>query len=341
MAQLAWVVPGELAYDCLGRWAKGQQRHRLVSACALTALLANLVANNVWRDDTNPLLGPVRALVMQNTMLPILVLAALLIRRHRFMIASIGAVKAGIFEQLKICTQAMVWHCAEIWAWEVQVFEAATLGAGTAASYSILSSTYCVLIMLPAGMGVAVSSMLGEAMGKGRFYHAFGLLKLATMMGFVGVCAYSVPLIFGRRVLAETLGGGVPTVEAQLSLALPLILVIQLMDGTLNIFRAWLVVRKLQGFGAVQSLICYYCLAVPLGWFLSHECNFGICGLWSGLGAAVVAITSTSAARIAMDIRQASKPKCVDALETARLPLDNDQEAHQDSHLECGSTPEP
>merc|ERR1712007_391203 len=102
-------------------------------------------------------------------------------------------------------------------------------------------------------------------------------------------------------------GGGVPAVEAQLTVALPVILAIQLIDGMLNIFRSWLVVRKLQGFGAVQSLLCYYCLALPLGWFLARRCNVGICGLWLGLGAAVIAITSTSAARIAIDIHQESK----------------------------------
>jgi len=336
LSRMAWAVPGELAYDCLGRWAKGQQRHRLVSACALLALSVNLVANTAWKDGTHPVAGPVRALVLQNTLLPILVLAALLIRRHRFIIVQFGDVKAGIGEQLKICTQAMVWNCAELWAWEVQVFEAAALGAGSAASYSILSSTYSFLIMVPSGMGSAVSAMLGEAIGGGHFYHALGLLKLATVMGVVGVSAYSLPLICARTVLAETLGGGVSVVEAQLTVAFPLILAIQLIDGVLNIFRSWLVVRKLQGFGAVQSIICYYCLAVPLGWFLAKKCNFGICGLWSGLGAAVIVITATSWARIAIDIRQASKVECVSTLEAARLPIDN----HQESNVECRSTSE-
>ena len=40
----------------------------------------------------------------------------------------------------------MIWTCAELWAWEVQIFEASHLGSGDTAAYSLLSTTYSVLI---------------------------------------------------------------------------------------------------------------------------------------------------------------------------------------------------
>jgi len=201
----------------------------------------------------------------------------------------------------------MVWQCAELWAWEVQIFEAARLGPGRAASYSILSSTYSFLIFIPIGFGSALTAMLGEALGSGRVERGVGLLKLATLCGFVAVCTYSCPLVLLRSRFAEVLCGGVATVKAELKTALPVILVTQLIDGVLNIFRSWLVVRKLQGFGAIQALLSYYSIGLPLGCFLAFHTGLGLSGLWFGLSAAVLIITLTSAVRIAIDVGKALK----------------------------------
>jgi len=78
LMMLSWAVPGDLAYDCLSRWAKAQQRNWLVCGCAICALLINLVANHFFARADDPFFGPVVALVLQNTCLPILVLIALM-----------------------------------------------------------------------------------------------------------------------------------------------------------------------------------------------------------------------------------------------------------------------
>ena len=41
------------------------------------------------------------------------------------------AVWEAVWRQMRTALAAMVWTCAELWAWEVQVFEAAHLGTGT------------------------------------------------------------------------------------------------------------------------------------------------------------------------------------------------------------------
>ena len=53
-----------------------------------------------------------------------------------------------LWAQLRVALASMLWTCAELWAWELQVFEASGLGPGNAAAYTLLSSTYSLLICM-------------------------------------------------------------------------------------------------------------------------------------------------------------------------------------------------
>merc|ERR1711871_1219000 len=93
----------------------------------------------------------------------------------------------------------MGWTCAELWAWEVQVFEAAHLGTGNAAAYTLLSSTYSLLICtFPVSVASAGSALMGEALGKREPQRALQLLRAACKLTLV------CPELCHRHLLSST-----------------------------------------------------------------------------------------------------------------------------------------
>ena len=67
--------------------------------------------------------------------------------------------------------------------------------------------------------------------------------------------------------------------EGAYARALPLILVMHLLDGQFNVFKAWLTVRRKQAFGAAMSVVIYYCVGVPLGFGLAFALGWRLVGL--------------------------------------------------------------
>mmetsp|Transcript_57759 Transcript_57759/g.95467 ORF Transcript_57759/g.95467 Transcript_57759/m.95467 type:complete len:519 (+) Transcript_57759:24-1580(+) len=307
-AALLWLmglaVPGDFLYDAISRWMRGQQLHGQVATCSCVALTLNLAVNLCLASQDEPTRAPVLALVAQNNFLPVLLIAAYLYsgvycskdgtdggksRWPSFQSCSSCICVPAMWDQLRTGIAAMVWTCAEVWAWEVQVFEAQALGSGNAAAYTLLSSTFSLLIcVFPVSVGSAASALIGEALGQGNVAHATRVLTTACILAMLLVAGYALLLTAQRTALARLLGGGVKLVTARYEEVLPLVLSMHLLDGLFNILKAWLTVRKQQAFGAGMTLFIYYGCGVPLGLWLAFPQRWGLIGLWTGLGLAVL-----------------------------------------------------
>ena len=309
---MSWAVPGDFAYDCMARWMRGQQLHRLVSACSIAALGISLVVNITLMDPDAPTRGPLLALIAQNTVLPLLLGAAYCYGSRPSLVAALADLPSAedligqrLWSQLRTAIAAMVWTCAELWAWEVQVFEAAHLGTGNAAAYTLLSTTYSLLISaFPVSAASAVSALMGEALGQGDPRRALTLLRTGCALTLLLVLGYTTFMFFGRFWVASVLCGGVADVAAAYARTLPLVLSMHFMDGLFNMFKQWLVLRRKQAFGAVMSLVVYYCIGVPIGIYLAFWRGWGLLGLWSGLGLAVFLGVVAAGVQAVLDIAE-------------------------------------
>ena len=321
LSLMSWAVPGDFAYDCIGRWLRGQQLHRLVAACSLSALGLNIMVNIAFASEVQPTRAPLLALIAQNTYLPFALLGSYAClgqpaESSTTRVQPLGS-KEGVPEpsmvslvfgpelrrQGQIGLAAMVWTCAELWAWELQVFEASALGTGNAAAYTLLSSTYSLLITaFPVSVASGASALIGEALGRGDPARATQVLQAACTLTLGLLCLYTIPVGLGRGAIATLLSGGVDEVRDKYTHALPLILAMHFLDGLFNVLKQWLTVRKKQAFGAVMSLIVYYGFGVPLGYWLAWHAGWGLVGLWAGLGASVLLGCVTTALQAVHDI---------------------------------------
>ena len=323
---MGWAVPGDFMYDCIARWMRGQQLHRSVSACSVIALSINLLVNVRLMGSDDPTRGPLLALIAQNSVLPLLLVVAYcsatasapseLLAHVRASVADAGPSNQQLLRQLRTAVAAMVWTCAELWAWEVQVFEAARLGTGNAAAYTLLSSTYSLLIsMFPISIASAASALMGEALGQDDPQGALRLLRTACTLTLLFVLGYTAPMFAAREEVAVLLCGGVPEVAAAYTRTLPLVLSMHFLDGLFNAFKSWLVLRRKQAFGAMMSLVVYYCIGVPIGCYLAFWRSWGLLGLWAGLGLAVLLGVMAAGAQTVLDINQLMHMSQTDKLE--------------------------
>ena len=234
---MGWAVPGDFIYDCAARWMRGQQLHHLVSVCSAFALGLNLLVNLLLASPLEPTRGPLLGLVTQNSVLPFLLFVAYYLgsaRSQALAQAALGSSKGQalmdlrkalpsakaligrpLWRQMSTALAAMVWTCAELWAWEVQVFEAARLGTGNAAAYTLLSSTYSLLIcMFPVSVASAAGALIGEALGQHQPERALRLLYSSCVLTLLFVLLYTTPIYFSRNALASLLCGGVEEVSS-------------------------------------------------------------------------------------------------------------------------------
>jgi Na+-driven multidrug efflux pump len=305
---LGWAVPGDFLYDALARWLRAQQLHQYVAACSVTALGVNLVLNFRFASAEEPTRGPLIALVAQNTVLPVLLMAAYWYSQPA-MLKELGKVwprvsifGSALWSQLATSTTAMLWACGELWAWEVQVFAAAHLGGGKAAAYVLLSATYSLLIQtFPASIALAAGALVGEALGCGRQRWAQRIFDHACTLALLLVIVYTAAVWSARASVARFLSGGVPEVQAAFARALPLVLAMHYLDGLFVVAKVNLTIRKEQVFGATMTLVIYYALCLPLSFWLAFTQGWDIVGLWAGLSLAVLLGVVSTGAKILLE----------------------------------------
>ena len=301
---LCWAVPGDFAYDGFARWMRGQQKNKQVALCSTLGFGVNLFINFTFADPHHPVETPVLALVAQNSLLPFLLIAVHLRQAGCFVAVSPRSILEGLGSQCFTGFLAAVWTCSEIWAWEAQVFEAAWLGPGNVAAYTLLSSTYSLLIMIPAGVSVATGALVGEALGRAELEAAALVLRAACLLVPLVVVGYATPLLLARFAIGEALGGGVADIVEGYANVVPWIMVLHVFDGLLGVLKSWLTVQKKQAFGASVSIFAYYVVGLPIGFVMAFRLGGGLTGLWLGVGTAVCICCAATFWRAWRDIQQ-------------------------------------
>ena len=306
---LIWTVPGDFAYDLLGRWFRAQQRHGLVGGVAAAGFVVNVLTNLALHRFSAGSgfvsFGPVLGLFLQNTLLACLLLGG--VARMKLVKVPPLAVLSSSSAMLYTGISSMLWTCAELWAWEAQVFEADQLGFGRAASYALLSSIYSLLIMIPVGGSFALNALAGEALGKGDVVQSRRVTELGLAVACSSAVIYGAAVVLARRSVASIVCGGVHQVEADVIEALPVLMGMQVLDALFNNLKAWLILRKYQLSGAVMSVGIYYLFGLPLGFFLAFHRSYGVTGLWLGLAAALSLGVLISAALVIRDFRDLAR----------------------------------
>jgi len=181
--------------------------------------------------------------------------------------------------------------CSEWWAFEILTVFASQLGSVAVSAQSIMLQLCGLAFMLPLGISITTTSMVGNALGadKKRLAIQLSHTSLGIMLA-LEICVIG-PLILwlGPSFVAAFTEDPEVKILARQTVHLLAFLVVG--DGMQGVAGGILRGAGKQLTGALTNLFCYYCLGLPVAWWLCFRMEMGVGGLLLGisLGASVQA----------------------------------------------------
>lgn len=185
--------------------------------------------------------------------------------------------------------------CAEWWAYEILTVFASVLGPDAVDSQTIVLQISVLVFMLPYGLGVASASIVGNALGARDAELARRSGSIALFMIFLVDILLAIFLVTIGPFYIQLLTTD-PDVTKTTNHLLPFLAIFIMMDGLQGVCSGILRGAGKQSFGAVLGFLTYYFLGLPMAWFLTFNCKFGVSGLVIGIstGACVQTIVLLS-----------------------------------------------
>jgi putative MATE family efflux protein len=188
--------------------------------------------------------------------------------------------KWGTFLKLGAPGCAMV--CAEWWAFELLTIMASGRGTEAIAAQTIVAQTSGVSFMVPLGMSISTTSLVGNAIGAGdikqaRVIGTLSLISIVVFELFIGVALHFVGRTYDEQFSQD---------PAVLSLAmdtLPFLSLFVVLDGVQCVAAGICRGAGKQYIGAVTSFACYYFVGLPMAYYLCYRLEFDVKGLLMGI----------------------------------------------------------
>ena len=171
-----------------------------------------------------------------------------------------------------------------------------SLGTAQVAGHQVALNFVAITFMVPLGIAMAVTVRVGHAVGRGdpgavRFIALVG----GGMATAAQVVSASVMLLFPRQVAAIYTDD--PAVVAVARDLLFLAAIFQLSDGLQASAAGALRGLKDTRVPMLITVVAYWLVGIPLGWFLGFPLGLGARGLWMGLIAGLTFAAALLAAR--------------------------------------------
>jgi len=227
-------------------------------------------------------------------------------RRHYRVFSPFGRFDApswhAIFELLRLGVPMGISLLMEAGLFVAAALLIGSLGATIVASHQIALNVASITFMLPLGLAMATTVRVGRAVGAGD---ADGV----RYAGFVGIGASlatqliscSVMALFPHRIAAMyTDDGGVAALAAQLLLFAA---IFQFSDGIQVTANGALRGLKDTTVPMLFTMLAYWGIGMPLGYFLGFREGMGAVGMWIGLIAGLTAAAVLLLARFARQVR--------------------------------------
>ncbi len=225
-----------------------------------------------------------------------LALAGYTIWYDRKTIRAIGRVSAAFDEMiqreiLRLGIPSGLQMLAEVGVFSLSTILAARFTADSLAAHNLVLNTASNTFMIPLGIGIALSSMIGNAMGEGNHARARKLGQDALRVGWVFMAFTALAMIVFPRPLLSLFHASDSVTEIATTL-LWVAGVFQLSDATQTIATG-----ALRGLGetripALANIVGHWCVGLPLGILFAFKWEQGVRGIWMGLslGLTVVAV---------------------------------------------------
>lgn len=180
----------------------------------------------------------------------------------------------------------------------------ASLGAVTVASHQVALNVASITFMVPLGLAMATTVRVGNAVGRGdrAGVRAAGLAGITLSLGTQFVASTAMAVFPHAIAHAYTDDAAVASLAAQL---LVLAAVFQLSDGIQVTAGGALRGLKDTTMPMIITVLAYWAIGMPVGYWLAFHQGFGARGMWMGLAAGL----TTAAVLLTLRFLRASRPR--------------------------------
>ncbi len=163
-----------------------------------------------------------------------------------------------------------------------------TLGTDTVASHQVALNVASLFFMVPLGIAMATTVRIGQAVGRADA----SALRFAGLAGFV--LAIGTQVLSGgvMALMPHTIAGWYSNDASVIALAAQLLLlaaIFQFSDGIQVVANGSLRGLKDTSVPMLITMVAYWGIGMPIGWWLAFRHGLGARGMWIGLIAGLAA----------------------------------------------------
>lgn len=186
------------------------------------------------------------------------------------------------WEFIQLGLPGTVMLCSEWWAYEILTIFASVLGTAQVAAQTIIMQTASLAFMIPLGIGVACSSLVGNALGASKKSLAVSLGKMSLVVILVMEIGVSIVMFCAGSYFVDAFTND-ESVKKVANRAIPFLCLFTFIDGLQGVASGVLRGAGKQFIGAVANLIAFYIIGLPMAWLVCFKMGYGVNGLMLGM----------------------------------------------------------
>jgi MATE family multidrug resistance protein len=171
--------------------------------------------------------------------------------------------------------------CSEWWAYEILILFASMLGTDAVAAQTIILQCAGLAYMTPLGLGIASSSLVGNAIGAKKVALAKQLGNLA--LGSITLFQFAIAIVIaflGQYFV--TLFTKVEGIRVLANPVMPFLGLYEVFDAIACVSSGILRGAGRQNIGAFANVVAFYVFGLPLAYFFCFHLHLGLKGLMLG-----------------------------------------------------------
>ncbi|KAM9320071.1 multidrug and toxin extrusion protein 2-like [Gastrophryne carolinensis] len=215
-----------------------------------------------------------------------------------------------------LAVPSMLMVCIEWWTYEIGSFLVGMISVVELGAQSVIYQVVTLAYMIPYGIGMATSVRVGNALGAGNIEQAKKSMTVAFLITAVFIILDAILLAALKNDFSYIFTSD-SKIATLVSEVIPIYIVFHLFECIACVSSGVLRGIGRQKIGAVIFAIGYYVLGLPVAALLMFVANMGIKGLWIGMIACGVFLSSFFAVYL---LKVNWKEIVVEAQERAGLP---------------------
>lgn len=172
--------------------------------------------------------------------------------------------------------------CSEWWAFEILIIMASLLGTSEVDAQTITMQTGMLAYMIPLGISISTSSLVGNFLGAEKPTVAVRIGKLAYCLVLCTQILIGLTIFFFGHWIAQAYTDDQAVIRICL-LLVPFLSFFCIIDGLVAVGSGILKGVGKQRVGAITNILSFYGIGLPMAYYLCFHTQFEVRGLLMGL----------------------------------------------------------